>query len=251
MNKHIRPWHRLLALAIGAMVFAVFAPTVVDAADPPTLESLSKTTTNLQISIDTTWVLITGFLVFFMQTGFAMLEAGLIRQRGVVNALLENFIDAGVTILVWWAIGFGIAFGTSAGGLFGIDTFFISQLPGADGNYPLGAPGSTAGINTYSLFFFQFAFAATASTITTGSMAGRTDFIGDLIYSAIMGAISYPIIVHWAWNSNGWLAKLSYHDFAGSSVVHSVGGWTALVGAYLLGPRPGRPAWGTLPPAHN
>ncbi len=265
MNKHIRPWHRLLALAIGSMVFAVFAPTIVQAVDPPTVQSLSETTTKLQISINTVWVLITGFLVFFMQTGFAMLEAGLIRQRSVVNTLLENFIDAAVTILVWWGIGFGIAFGTSAGGLVGIDSFFLSQLPGADGSYILGAPGSTAAINTYTLFapgstaaintytlfFFQFAFAATASTITTGSMAGRTDFIGDLIYSAIMGAISYPIIVHWVWNSDGWLSKLSYHDFAGSSVVHSVGGWTALVGAYLLGPRPDRPAWGTLPPAHN
>ncbi|QLE56141.1 ammonium transporter [Nostoc sp. TCL26-01] len=251
MNQQIRPWQRLLALAIGSMIFAVFAPVIVQAAAPPSVQSLSETTTKLQISIDTTWVLLTGFLVFFMQTGFAMLEAGLIRQRGVVNALLENFIDAAVTILAWWAVGFGIAFGTSAGGLFGMDTFFLSQLPGADGSYPLGAPGSTAAINTYTLFFFQFAFAATASTITTGSMAGRTDFIGDLIYSAIMGAISYPIIVHWAWNTNGWLAKLSYHDFAGSSVVHSVGGWTALVGAYLLGPRPGRSGWGTLPPAHN
>ncbi|MBD2343517.1 ammonium transporter [Anabaena subtropica] len=251
MNKRIRPWQRLFVLAIGSMVFAVYAPTVVQAADSPTLQSLSATTTKLQISIDTTWVLLSGFLVFFMQTGFAMLEAGLIRQKSVVNVLLENFIDAAVTILAWWAVGFGIAFGTSAGGLFGIDTFFLSQLPDVDGSYPLGAPGSTAAINTYTLFFFQFAFAATASTITTGSMAGRTDFIGDLIYSAIMGAISYPVIVHWAWNSNGWLAQLSYHDFAGGSVVHTVGGWTALIGAYLLGPRFGRPPWGKLPPAHN
>ncbi|BAY77675.1 ammonium transporter [Nostoc linckia NIES-25] len=196
-----------MALGIGSMVFAVLAPVVVQAADPPTVQSLSETTTKLQISIDTTWVLLSGFLVFFMQTGFAMLEAGLLRQRSVVNALLENFIDAAVTILAWWAIGFGIAFGTSAGGLFGIDTFFLSQLLAADGSYPLGAPGSTAAINrllaevgkrvkvkgkrfgifpfpnkdeslfpqeckkhfckrsnTYTLFFFQFAFAATAST---------------------------------------------------------------------------------------
>jgi len=166
MNRHIRPWQRLLVLAIGSMVFAVFAPTIVQAVDTPTLESLSETTIKLQISIDTTWVLLSGFLVFFMQTGFAMLEAGLVRQRSVVNTLLENFIDAAVTVLAWWAVGFGIAFGTSAGGLFGIDTFFLSQLPGADGSYPLGAPGSTAAINTYTLFFFQFAFAATASTIT-------------------------------------------------------------------------------------
>ncbi|MBD2387312.1 ammonium transporter [Cylindrospermum sp. FACHB-282] len=251
MNKRIRPWHRLLALAIGSMVFAVCAPTVVQAADPPTLNSLADTTAKLQISIDTTWVLLTGFLVFFMQTGFSMLEAGLLRQRGVVNALLENFVDAAVTILVWWGVGFGIAFGTSAGGFFGTDTFFLSQLP-VDGVFPMGTvPGIPSQLNAYTLFFFQFAFAATASTITTGSMAGRTDFIGDLIYSAVMGAISYPIIVHWVWNANGWLAKMSFHDFAGSSVVHSVGGWTALVGAYLLGPRPGRPAWGTIPPAHN
>lgn len=251
MNKRIRPWHRLLALAIGSMVFAVCAPTVVQAADPPTLNSLAETTAKLQISIDTTWVLLTGFLVFFMQTGFSMLEAGLLRQRGVVNALLENFIDAAVTILVWWGVGFGIAFGTSAGGFFGTDTFFLSQLP-IDGAFPMGTvPGIPSQLNAYTLFFFQFAFAATASTITTGSMAGRTDFVGDLIYSAVMGAISYPIIVHWVWNANGWLAKMSFHDFAGSSVVHSVGGWTALVGAYLLGPRPGRPAWGTIAPAHN
>lgn len=123
MNKCIPPSHRLLALAIASMVFAVFAPTIVQAADPPTIQSLSETTTKLQISIDSIWVLITRFLVFFMQTGFAMLEAGFNRQRDVVNALLENFINAAVTILVWWGIGFGIAFGTSAGGLVGIDTF--------------------------------------------------------------------------------------------------------------------------------
>jgi ammonium transporter, Amt family len=251
MNQRIRPLYRLLALAIGSMVFAIFAPSIVQAADPPTLESLDSTTKQLQISIDTTWVLLTGFLVFFMQTGFSMLEAGLLRQRGVVNALLENFVDAAVTILVWWGVGFGIAFGTSAGGFIGTDTFFLSQLP-TDGAFPSGGvPGIASNLNAYTLFFFQFAFAATASTITTGSMAGRTDFVGDLIYSAIMGAFSYPLIVHWVWNANGWLAKMSFHDFAGSAVVHTVGGWTAIVGAYLLGPRPGRTPWGTLPPAHN
>jgi Amt family ammonium transporter len=251
MNKRIRPWQRMMVLAIGSMVLAIFAPTVVQAADPPSLQSLSETTIKLQISIDTIWVLITGFLVFFMQAGFAMLEAGFSQQKGVVNALLENFVDAAVTILVWWAVGFGIAFGTSAGGLLGTNTFFLSQLPNTDGIYPLGLSGSTAPIHTYTLFFFQFAFAATASTITTGAMLGRTNFIGNLIYSAVMGAFSYPIIVHWAWNVDGWLSKLSYHDFAGSSVVHSVGGWTALVGAYLLGSRPERKVWGTPPPPHN
>ncbi|AUT03320.1 ammonium transporter [Nostoc sp. CENA543] len=251
MNKRIRPWQRIIVLAIGSMILAIFAPTVVQATDSANLSSGGEKIEALRFSIDTIWVLITGFLVFFMQAGFAMLEAGFSRQRGVVNALVENFIDAAVTILVWWAIGFGIAYGTSVGGLLGIDTFFLSQIPNSDGVYPMGVPGSKALINNYTLFFFQFAFAATASTITTGAMLGRTDFIGNLIYSAVMGAFSYPMIVHWAWNVNGWLSKLSYHDFAGSSVVHCVGGWTALVGAYLLGPRPGRSAWGSPPPAHN
>ncbi len=266
MNQFGRSRKRLLALAIGSMVLSVLVTSAAQAASPATLESLQSQTTQLQISVDTVWVLMTGFLVFFMQTGFALLETGLIRQNSAVNALLENFIDAGVTALVFWAVGFGLAFGTSAGGLIGVDNFFLneamnfaSMTQSLDGSvifngdpvtYTLGAPGSSAAVNTLTLFFFQFAFAATASTITTGAMAERTDFIGDLIYSAIMGAFSYPVIVHWVWNSGGWLAKMGYHDFAGSSVVHTVGGVTALVGAYLLGPRPNR-VWDQPPPPHN
>ncbi|MEE3715633.1 ammonium transporter [Tumidithrix elongata RA019] len=254
ITKKKRHLPKLLALSIGSMIFAVFAPTVVHAADPATIDSLTKTTTDMKVSIDTTWVLISGFLVFFMQCGFAMLEAGLVRQTGVVNTLIENFIDAATTILGWWATGFAIAFGTSANGFYGTDNFFLSQAisTASDGTltYAMGAGGSSVQISTFTLFFFQFAFAATASTITTGSMAERTDFIGDLIYSTVMGAFSYPIIVHWAWNSGGWLDKLYYHDFAGSSVVHAVGGFTALVGAIMLGPRANR-VWGQMPPAHN
>jgi len=253
-----RLWLRLLALAIASMVLAIFGSSVVSvvpvvAADPPTLNSLATNTQSLQISVDTVWVLITGFLVFFMQTGFAILEAGLVRQISVVNTLLENFIDAGVTALVFWATGFAIAFGSSAYGVFGTDGFFLNNAVSfSDGNiiYAMGATGSSVGISTFALFFFQFAFAATASTITTGAMAERTDFIGDLIYASIMGGITYPIVVHWVWNSGGWLAKLGYMDFAGSSVVHTYGGWTALVGAYLLGARPDR-EWGEIPAPHN
>jgi ammonium transporter, Amt family len=170
-----------------------------------------------------------------------------------VNCLLENFIDAAITALAFWATGFAIAFGTSVGGIVGTDNFFLnSAFTVKDGLevFSMGAPGSTANVHTYTIFFFQFAFAATASTITTGAMAERTDFKGDLIYSFIMGAVSYPLIVHWVWNSQGWLAKLGYHDFAGSSVVHMVGGFTAIVGAYILDPRSGR-IWDQPPPAHN
>ncbi len=282
MNKRNRLWQRLLALAIGSMVLAIFGATIAHAADPsaihpvsatashllaqatpppaPTVESVDAKATTLIVGLDTVWVLLTGFLVFFMQTGFAILETGLVRQRGAVNALLENFIDAGLTAIVFWAVGFGIAFGTSSGGFIGTNNFFLNDamtMTNGAITYAMGAvvvdgaPTYAPNINTLTLFFFQFAFAATASTITTGSMAGRTDFVGDLIYSAIMGAISYPIIVHWAWNPSGWLAAKGFLDFAGSAVVHTVGGVTALVGAYILGPRPNRPPWGTLPPAHN
>ena len=160
-----RLWQRLLALGIGSMVLAVFGATVGQAASPPTVESLAQTTGQLQVSIDTVWVMLTGFLIFFMQAGFAVLEAGLVRQTAVVNTLLESFIDAAVTIIAWWAVGFAIAYGTSAGGLIGTDNFFLSSaltLQNTAANYGIGFGGSSAGITTFSLFFFQFAFAATA-----------------------------------------------------------------------------------------
>jgi Amt family ammonium transporter len=247
-----RSLYRLISLAIGSLVFALCAPSLVHAADPLTLEAVNQKVDQIQVNVDTVWVLVTGFIVFFMQCGFALLEAGLVRQTGVVNTLAENFIDAGTSLLGFWAVGFGIAFGTSAGGIIGTDNFFLSQaIVFKDGGIEYaGMTTVSASINMFAFFFFQYAFSATATTITTGAMAERTDFIGDLIYTFIIGAFIYPVVVHWGWNGEGWLAKLSYHDFAGSSIVHSVGGWLALVGAYLLGPRPNR-VWGQMPPAHN
>lgn len=235
--------HRLLAIAVAALVMALFAPQLAAQDDVVTMDTVN----NLQLSIDTTWVLLTAFLVFFMQCGFAMLEAGLIRQTGVVNALLENFVDAGLTGLAFWAVGFAIAFGTPhASGLFGTDNFFLSQaITFENGEVIYGG----AGLSMLTLFFFQFAFAATASTIATGGMAERTDFTGDIIYSVIAGAVIYPVVVHWVWGG-GWLMQRGFYDFAGSTVVHTVGGVLALVGAIMLGPRPGR-VFGTMPKPHN
>jgi len=247
MRKRNRFWLRLLTVGIASLILASFGITAH--AQGPTPAPAT------QSAVDTTWVLLTGFLVFFMQTGFAMLETGLIRQTSAVNALLENFIDAGITAVAFWAVGFGIAFGTSAGGLIGTDNFFLSgAMTLKDGAITYNRVAAYPNLDVLTFFFFQFAFAATASTITTGAMAERTDYVGDLIYSAIMGAISYPVIVHWIWGG-GWLAQMGFHDFAGSTVVHTVGGITAIVGAAMLGPRRFRwgkdGKWQPLPPAHN
>jgi Amt family ammonium transporter len=171
-----------------------------------------------------------------------MLEAGVIRQKGVVNALLENFVDAAVTAICWWLIGFGLAFGTSAGGLFGT-TMFMPGLAAVDAGF------GSLNLSILTMFFFQFAFAATAATIATGAMAERTDFVGDLVYTIVIAVFIYPIVVHWIWGG-GWISTLGFHDFAGSTVVHTTGGVIALIGAWMLGPRVGR-VWGSMPRPHN
>lgn len=247
MNKRNRFWRRIIVLAIASLILAVFAPTI-QAQEAPTVD-LESITTGLKVSIDTTWVLLTGMLVFFMQTGFAMLEAGLIRQTSVVNALLENFMDAGLTALLFWAVGYGLAFGTSAGGLIGTDNFFLSKAITMENGTIQYTMMNGLNLSMLTFFFFQFAFAATASTIATGAMAERTDFIGDVIYSALIAAFIYPVVVHWVWGG-GWLGQGGFHDFAGSTVVHTVGGVIALIGAIMLGPRAGR-VFGNPPRAHN
>ena len=242
--------------AIVAPVDSTTETTEMLMSDEDVLAADVATTLTTDARLDTTWILVAGFLVFFMQTGFAILEAGLVRQTAVVNTLLENFVDAGFTAIMFWLVGFGVAFGADAGGLIGTDNFMLAKaIVIEDGvvRYPsimwanpdLLYPNVTVLV----FFFFQFAFAATASTITTGAMAERTDFLGDLIYTSIMAAFTYPIIVHWVWGG-GWLGDASFHDFAGSTVVHTVGGFTGLIGAALLGPRPNR-KFGEFPPAHN
>ncbi len=239
MKRSSRLRYRVLSLAVATIILALFAPTLAAQDDVVTMEMVDS----IKISIDTGWVLLTGFLVFFMQCGFALLETGFIRQTGAVNALLENFIDAGLTALVWWTVGFGIAFGADNGsGLFGTSLFF-------PGMAQMSEPYPALTISVLTMFFFQFAFAATASTITTGAMAERTDFVGDLIYSALIAIFIYPVVAHWIWGG-GWLFTQGFHDFAGSTVVHTVGGVIALIGAWMLGPRQNR-QWGNMPKPHN
>jgi Amt family ammonium transporter len=179
-------------------------------------------------NLDTVWILFTGSLVFFMQAGFALVEAGFVRARVVVNIMMKNLFDFAVGSIAFWAIGFGLMFG-SGNAFFGTEWFFLQGLPEV-------YPGLT--IPSYAFFFFQFVFAATAATIASGAMAGRTEFKGYLIYSFLVTLLVYPIVGHWIWGG-GWLAQLEtpFVDFAGSTVVHSVGGWIGLTGAIILGPR--------------
>jgi Amt family ammonium transporter len=193
--------------------------------------------------INTVWVLVTAFLVFFMQAGFMALEAGFARSRESVNILLECVFDTCLCGVLYWAIGFAFQFG-AGNGFIGHQYFF---LHGMSASY-----GST-GVAFLAFFLFQFAFADTASTITSGAMVGRTGFKGDILYSACVSGLIYPIFGHWVWGPGGWLENGSgslfkalgtngafFRDFAGSTVVHTVGGFIALAGAIALGPRIGR-----------
>jgi Amt family ammonium transporter len=183
----------------------------------------------LTMGLNTAWVLITGALVFFMQAGFALVEAGFTRSKNTTNILFKNLMDFCIGTIAFWLIGYGIMFGLG-NGFFGSIEWFSKVDHGAG-----------AGIPNLAFFFFQLVFAATAATIVSGAMAERTKFKSYLIYSAIITLIIYPISGHWAWGG-GWLSQLKtpFHDFAGSTVVHSVGGWVALAGATVLGPRIGK-----------
>ena len=181
------------------------------------------------MAIDSLWVLLGGILVFWMQAGFAMVETGFTRSKNAGNIIMKNLMDFALGSLIFWIVGFGLMFGADAGGFIGIPGFLAT----GDGlAYP-------EGISNYAFLFFQTVFCATAATIVSGAMAERTKFISYCIYSIVISAVIYPIVGHWIWGG-GWLSQLGFHDFAGSTVVHSIGGWCALVGAAILGPRIGK-----------
>jgi Amt family ammonium transporter len=196
--------------------------------------------------INTMWVLVAAFLVFFMQAGFMMLEAGFARTREISNIMLECIADTCLCGILFWAFGFAFMFGTGNGWI-GHQYFFLNNAPETYGS---------SGIAFLAFFLFQFAFADTCSTITSGAMVGRTAFGGDLIYSTAVSGFIYPIVGHWIWGPDGWLATMDtpFRDFAGSTVVHTVGGMIALAGAIALGPRLGRKFkrdGGGMPPGHD
>jgi len=189
------------------------------------------TIADVQKNLDFVWTLVAAFLVFLMQAGFAMVETGFTRAKNAINIMMKNLMDFSVGSLAYWAMGFGLMFGVS-NGWFGHSGFFFSDF--ASDKDPW----------LFAFWMFQVVFAATAATIVSGAMAERTKYVSYLIYSAVISAIIYPVFGSWAWGNlykgSGWLEAMGFIDFAGSTVVHSVGGWAALAGAIALGPRLGK-----------
>ena len=186
-----------------------------------------------QNNLDVVWTLIAGILVFTMQAGFALVETGFTRAKNAANIMMKNLMDFAAGSLGFFLVGAALMFGVSKlGGLIGWSGFGMPELNGGEG------------IWSWTFFFFQTMFCATAATIVSGAVAERIEFKSYLIYSVLVSAIVYPISGHWMWGglggNPGWLENLGFHDFAGSTVVHSVGGWIALAGAIMLGPRIGK-----------
>jgi Amt family ammonium transporter len=174
--------------------------------------------------VDEVWLVVAAMLVMFMQAGFALVEAGFTRAKNAGNIIMKNFMDFSVGGITYWAFGFALAYGGSTlGGFLAYgDLFFFNDNSQA------------------SAWFFQVVFAATAATIVSGAIAGRVKFTSYLIYTPFITGLIYPIVTHWVWNSDGWLAQLGYFDFAGSGVVHMLGGACALAGVIVVGPRMGK-----------
>jgi len=200
--------------------------------DPPTPMSNKDAIALVQTNADYVWTLVAAALVFFMQAGFAMVEAGFTRAKNAINIMMKNLMDFSMGTLAFWAIGFGLMFGASSSGWLGTSGFFLSDFKVGGDPWVL------------AFWMFQVVFAATAATIVSGAMAERTKFTSYMLYSVFVCGIIYPVFGSWAWgglfHGGGWLEKLGFIDFAGSTVVHSVGGWAALAGAIVLGPRIGK-----------
>ncbi len=221
-----------LLKGLGMAVICVLLAVPVFAKDAPTVDSLAGALEEKGVILDTVWTLLAAILVFFMQAGFAMVETGFTRAKNACNILMKNLMDFCFGTVAFWAIGFGVMFGVG-NAYFGTSGFFLYD---AGGTFP---SLDWTNVPLECKYFFQLVFAATAATIVSGAMAERTRFTAYIIYSIVISAIIYPVSGHWIWGG-GWLAGFGMWDFAGSTVVHSVGGWVALVGAVMLGPRYGK-----------
>lgn len=241
MLKHLAKRTRWVIPALACMALPVMAMAADTPAPPPTVDDAMTKIGEGSFVANTLWTLIAGMLVFFMNAGFGMLETGLCRRKNAVNILAKNFVVFAVSSIAFWFVGFGLLFG-DGNSFMGTTGFFSNML---DGDTPGKAAGFAsldwANVPLAVKFFFQLVFAGTAATIVSGVVAERIKFGTFMLFSFILVALVYPITGHWIWGG-GWLATLEtpFHDFAGSTVVHSVGGWAALAGVILLGPRLGK-----------
>ncbi|MCE9600272.1 MAG: ammonium transporter [Spirochaetia bacterium] len=252
MRKNWLPFSLLLLCSLSSSLWAESPP--LDAAGLKQLIDESKSA--MTVGADTVWVLITAALVFFMNTGFGLLEAGLNRAKNAVNILAKNFVVFAIASVSFYLIGWGLMFG-NGNSFMGLEGLF--GLTGADNSPAIGdaykgvySAINWTGVPLEAKFFFQLVFAGTAATIVSGAVAERIKFYSFVVFSIVLVGIMYPITGHWIWGG-GFLASKGMFDFAGSTVVHSVGGWAALTGAYILGPRRGKyTSSGINPiPGHN
>jgi ammonium transporter, Amt family len=220
----------LVRAALYGTVAAGALPTVASGAEDASIQEVAQ---GLQTTLDNVWILVAATLVLFMQAGFSLVEAGMIRAKSVANVMMKNLMDLCLGALAFFAVGFAIAFGGDMSG--------IGKFIGGSGWF-LGEGSFTYGnLTPFTFFVFQVAFVATAATIVSGGMAERTRFKSYAVYSIVISALIYPVVVRWQWGG-GWLYQLStpYHDFAGSSIVHMTGGIAAFAGSRALGPRIGK-----------
>ncbi len=250
-----RPAAGLIKTAALAAVIVALAASAASAQQPG--DSVAQLKTDVKVWADTMWVLVTAMLVFFMNLGFACVESGFCRAKNCVNILSKNFIVFAVTSFFFWLLGFGLMFGDGSG-YWGQKGLWI--LGGADNSPALTdaykgdySALSWTGVPLEAKFFFQLVFAGTAATIVSGAVAERIKYLSFILFSALMAIVIYPVVGHWIWGG-GWLAKRGFLDFAGSTQVHSIGGWAALIGVIVLGPRLGKYGPGgkiNAIPAHN
>jgi ammonium transporter, Amt family len=257
-NRFILPYGCLLLrwqVGLMSIAFLFLGGTYAAIAGSPPgdpLATAQQMQQDLKVMVDTLWVIFTGCLIFFMNAGFAMLEAGFCRSKNAANLLAKNLIVFALTTIAFWIVGFGLMFGFGGdwidpsaldNGLIGLHGFGLS---GADNSPATGQSYrgvyralNWAGIPLQAKFFFELVFAGTAATIVSGAVAERIKFFAFVLFSIFLTGLVYPTVGHWIWGG-GWLSRQGFWDFAGSTVVHSVGGWAALIGAILLGPRIGK-----------
>ena len=225
-----KSFNRSKVIYPAVLLLMIFTSAALAGEGVPDADAVTAAKDELQLNLNIVWTCVAAFLVFFMQAGFAMVETGFTRAKNAVNILMKNLMDFSVGSIAFFLVGFGLMFGVT-NGFCGTTLFGMAGVETGSGW-------------NWTFLIFQTVFAATAATIVSGAMAERTKFIGYLAYSVAISVIIYPIFGSWAWGSlldgGGWLENLNFLDFAGSTVVHSVGGWLALAGAIVLGPRIGK-----------